>query len=306
MSRTVAYVCPYVPAELVLACGLTPRKVVCGAHAAALPPAEGLCPYVRTFCGGILADPPAAAIFTTLCDQMRRGWELLYGDLAGAARHAQHGKAAPPTFLLNVPKTTSPAAGQFFRSELERLLEFLSQAAGRRPSNAEIAAACRQGIAKGTGCAARTNHQDGIPLALVGGPLMAEDADLRDMLARCDGTIALDATDSGELVLPGPMDPAALAANPLAELARVYFAIPHPARRPDEAFHRRLREEISARGIRGIIFRRYVWCDTWHAQLGYLREQLGLPVLDLDVGDQPGESARARTRLEAFLEVLRG
>jgi benzoyl-CoA reductase/2-hydroxyglutaryl-CoA dehydratase subunit BcrC/BadD/HgdB len=49
---------------------------------------------------------------------------------------------------------------------------------------------------------------------------------------------------------------------------------------------------------------RYIWCDLWHAQLPVIRERLGLPVLDLDLGDEADSRDRIMTRIGAFMEML--
>ena len=54
------------------------------------------------------------------------------------------------------------------------------------------------------------------------------------------------------------------------------------------------------------LFRRYVWCDLWHAELQRMKEWSPVPVLEIDVGcGDHGAWSRLRGRIEAFLEVLR-
>ena len=62
-----------------------------------------------------------------------------------------------------------------------------------------------------------------------------------------------------------------------------------------------------ARGIRGLLVRRFTWCDLWHAEIGRLREETGLPVVELHEDAEVGRGARARdaTRIEALIEALR-
>ncbi|NUQ63883.1 MAG: 2-hydroxyacyl-CoA dehydratase [Pirellulales bacterium] len=148
----------------------------------------------------------------------------------------------------------------------------------------------------------------GIPLALLGGPLLADDHGILDTIESLGGRIVLDATESGERTLPGPLDEARLAQDPLDALVDAYFgSIPDVFRRPNTAMYDWLGRELPSRGVRGIVFRRYLWCDLWHAELQSLREASPVPVLDLDAaGDEQSSANRTLARLEAFLEMLSG
>ncbi len=146
----------------------------------------------------------------------------------------------------------------------------------------------------------------GVPLALVGGPLLAGDERFLGLVARAGGHIILDASEGGERTLPAPIDRNRLAADPLDELVRVYFdTIPDVFRRPNTRLHDWLADQLAARGVRGIVFRRYLFCDLWNAELHRLRQESGLPVLAIDVNTgEESETARTLGRIEAFLEML--
>ncbi len=149
--------------------------------------------------------------------------------------------------------------------------------------------------------------QTGLPLALVGGPLMAEDRSFLEMLEEAGGRIVLDASEGGERTLPATVDGRRLREDPLEELVRIYFdSIPDVFRRPNVRLYQWLGEHLKAHAARGIILRRYLFCDLWHAESHRLRQWSDVPVLDIDVtaGDQ-GESRRILGRIEAFLEMLR-
>ncbi len=148
---------------------------------------------------------------------------------------------------------------------------------------------------------------DGIPLALLGGPLLAGDEALLIAVARAGGRIVLDGSEGGERTLPAPIDRKRLAADPLDALVRAYFdTIPDVFRRPNTQLYEWLGKHLPACGVRGILFRRNLFCDLWHAELHRLRAWSGLPVLELDAaaGDE-GETNRAVGRIEAFLETVR-
>jgi len=147
----------------------------------------------------------------------------------------------------------------------------------------------------------------GVPLALVGGPLLEKDYEMFAMVERAGGRVVLDATEGGERTLPAPFDPACLRRNPLQELVDAYFGtIPAIFRRPNDRFYEWLGEQLAARAVRGLILRRYVGCDLWHAEFHRLRQWSPVPVLELDAaGDEPSDMGRTVGRLEAFVEMLR-
>jgi len=147
---------------------------------------------------------------------------------------------------------------------------------------------------------------DGIPLALIGGPLLAEDAPFLEAIEKAGGRIVVDASEGGERTLPAPADRCHLKDDPLDELVRIYFdTIPDVFRRPNTLLHEWLGVHLSAHSVRGIILRRYAFCDLWHAELYRLRKWSDVPVLEIDAAAEEGESSRALGRVEAFLEMFR-
>jgi benzoyl-CoA reductase/2-hydroxyglutaryl-CoA dehydratase subunit BcrC/BadD/HgdB len=113
----------------------------------------------------------------------------------------------------------------------------------------------------------------------------------------------MDGSGSGERTWPAKFDRRRLREKPLLTLAEAYFgAISDAFRRPNSELYRWLEIELSKRGVKGIIYRRHVWCDTWNAELGRLRDWTELPVLDLEV---ESSGLRNETRIQAFLEALR-
>ncbi len=288
---------------------------------------EGICPFVRTFVNEALTNQQACGIImTTLCDQMRRGFDIVRrGDL--------------PAFLMNVPNTWQNAGVQkLYLEELNRLSRFLIGLGGKVPSNGDLAEimfeydsarsfiqaekrylSSRQyseAIAKfnqdGKSDIEKriTDKQllkDGIPLAIIGGPLLREDLCLFDVVESCGGLIVLDATETGERGMCAQFDRRRLCEDPLMELANAYFgSIPDASRRPNNQLYDWFERELVCRKVRGIIYRRLLWCDIWHAELYRLKQRIDLPVLDIDVSDK-GEalSARIIQRIQAFVEMLR-
>lgn len=323
--RTIVYSSPFVPAEWIAAHGLRPRRIMPRSTGGASPVAVGVCAYARAFMREVLSDPLiSAVVVTTTCDQMRRGAELI------AREHAV------PVFLMNVPSTwTTATARTLYSDELERLGRFMCSLGGRQPSKDQLAAVMMDYDCKRSAVRAANGylnprhhseviaafHRDGapapkagysgssagtVPLAVVGGPLVQDDFWLFEAVEQAGGCVVLDASETGERTMPMPFDRRAVMDDPLMELARAYFlGIPDAFRRPNSSIYKWLKRELRVRGVRGILFRRYVWCDIWHAELRRLEEWAGIPVADLD-GDDDDEGTRNRltTRVQALLEVL--
>jgi len=266
---------------------------------------------------------------TTLCDQMRRGFDVLIR------------RCNVPSFLMNVPSTWQNLVAQnLYADELKRLGRFLVRLGGESPTLDSLAEvmleyeAARQAIRASRAYLSARQYAEAIaalgqegpslggkienrkskieiaprvPLAIIGGPLMRPDFDIYDVVEQSGGRIVLDATETGERGMCGPFDRRRVREDPLAELANAYFGgIRDASRRPNSELYGWLAHELAARAVRGIIFRRYVWCDTWHAELQQMKESTELPVLDIDVaGDAETERQRWQNRIRAFLETLK-
>jgi benzoyl-CoA reductase/2-hydroxyglutaryl-CoA dehydratase subunit BcrC/BadD/HgdB len=180
---------------------------------------------------------------------------------------------------------------------------------------ARAIAAVRGHLAESTppGCGQETTAEfsapdrGDLPLALVGGPMSPGDYELLTAVEGAGARFVLDATEGGERTLPAAVDVDRLNADPREELVRVYFdCIPDVFQRPNDRLFAWLREQVAKRRVRGILVRRYIWCDHWHGEVQRLREELSVPVLEWDdTGNDPRARASAVGRMEAFLEMLR-
>ena len=324
--KTIIYTCPYVPAEWIAAHGLRPSRII---PDAAGPPgrAEGVCPFVQGFINEVMADKKAGGVvITTVCDQMRRAYDIL-----------AH-RCDIPLFLMNVPNTWQNVGVQkLYIDELKRLGRFLIGLGGKSPSDntlarimldydtartsilgaggylparlyAEIIAAFgRDGPGETlNNITALESQIEGVPLAILGGPLMRQDFDIYDIVAQAGGHIALDAAETGQRGMCAPFDRRGLRDKPLLELAGAYFCgIQDASRRPNSGLYKWLKCRLADTEARGIIFHRYLWCDMWHAELQRLKDWTDLPVLDIDTaGNNQTAKQRTTNRIRAFLETL--
>ncbi|MHB0997662.1 MAG: 2-hydroxyacyl-CoA dehydratase [Armatimonadota bacterium] len=321
----IIYSCPFVPAEWIAAHGFSPSRIVPRSHPDTdlLDNAPGICPFARAFANTAASIDASAVVVTTACDQMRRGYDFIE-RIAGK-----------PTFLMNVPNTwESPSSQKLYASELERLGRFLVRLGGTSPSWDKLTAIMREydvnrsRLRRSYGSMPPRRFSEliadfnrdpstimasdgnvyipqGIPLALVGGPLMREHFEIFDNVEDA-GYIALDATETGERTIPPPYDRRRMTDEPFELMVDSYFGgIPDAARRPNSLLYQWLRKEIDARGIKGVIFLRYVWCDIWHAEAQRMKDWLGLPFFDLDITEDANDNSRRLTRLQAFMEMLK-
>jgi benzoyl-CoA reductase/2-hydroxyglutaryl-CoA dehydratase subunit BcrC/BadD/HgdB len=298
--RRILYSSPFVPAEWLEAHGFEPVRLLpeAGLSSDIL---QGTCPFAADFVRSAMQDGAAAGIvFASTCDQMRRTAELLTR------------RRRTPIFLMNVPATWQGAAARdLYAAEQHRLARFLVEQGGCWPSPETLVKqmrrhdASRQALRAGPPDIA-SSASGIVRLALVGSPLRRQDSWIRDLLRELGGYVALDATETGERTLPAAFDPQRLEADPVEELVRAYFdTIPDAFRRPDTHLHDYLRRQIADRHVQGLVLVRPLWCDHWHAQRERLKQCTGLPLIQIDLGDQDYELQRTRTRLETLVSILR-
>lgn len=297
--KTILYTSPYVPPEWIAAHGLEPVRLIpdqVGLAGGPVKPLEGTCPFMRLFTNAANATPGISGIvLTTSCDQMRHAKDILERETTKAS------------FLMNVPAVwQTPASDALYRSELSRLGRFLESVGGQAPSKARLVetldrydqARVRQTLL------APPSGPPGLPVALLGGALTRADLEIYSLVAGYGGQIVLDGTEGGDRTSPGRFDPQRLQDDPLGELVSAYIGfIPDVFRRPNSEVFTWLQREVTARGVRGVIVARQVWCDQWHAEIQRLRASLDVPLLDLDLDGEPC-GARTRIRIQAFMESL--
>jgi hypothetical protein len=126
----VFYTSSWVPPEWIKAHGLDPRGVWLAKDFACepLPLAAGVCAFANAVVRLAERQAGSAVIFTSHCDQLRRGFDTV----AGAA--------APRVFLFNLPVTwQTPVAERIFADELRRLGRFLVGLGGHAPAPGDVA-----------------------------------------------------------------------------------------------------------------------------------------------------------------------
>lgn len=321
----ILYSCPFVPMEWIAAHGLHPARILPGeAGANTSPYSQGTCSFLAGILDEIERDGDfSGAVFTTVCDQMRRAPECL------------HRAKSDRSFLLNVPSTwKTDASRNLYISELQRLGRFLVRSGGASPTSEVLARVMLEYDGKRTSLLSLRDKLDprrftealanfhgsgdveieaeyigykrsGTPIALLGGPLTRSALSLFEVISMAGGHVALDGTETGERTLPRPFLRDKLEEDPLQEMADAYFGhIPDTSRRPSDDLYGWIDREVEARAIQGVILVRHLWCDNWHGEVGRLREHLEVPLLEIDLGGAE-PVVRNRTRVQAFMEILR-
>lgn len=332
--KTVAYSCPFVPPEWIAAHGLRPTLLVpesLGVDAAAGPTA-GVCSFARAAAhAAMMQDGIDAYVATSICDQRRRATEL-------AARRSDK-----PVFMMHVPAACRTTGSRdLYLAELRRLGQFLVHLGGRAPARDELvwqmstysrARATLAHMAEGRsarevalsfwklGEDGPTAEQSppwvlqhdrpqaspaGVPILLLGGPLMRDGLALLDVLEQSGARVAVNATENGPASIAAPFRPMRSKRSPLGELARAYYDhIAHPFSRPNVRLYEWLAGALASSRARGILFVRYVWCDLWHAELARLKQWSPVPVVDVDLAaGEDAAGARLKGRVQALMEML--
>ena len=315
---------PWVPAEIVRAHGHQPRGIWLATHLRAPAVPEGVCAFAQSALSLAESHPGAALVFTTACDQMRR------------AADAAVAQPATRIFLFNLPATwQSPAARKLYHAECARLGQFLSSLEPSNPIAEDLSrvmldqenrrAALRQFVQRHPARSAAealarffsegivptsvpTNagpERQGIPLALIGGPLLPSQWSLFDDIESAGGRVVLNATEPGERCLPPPCPIPSPGQPPLQTLADHYFDHAVDAfHRPNTRLYDWLGARLHERQVRGLVLWVHVGCDLWRAEAASLKDAFQLPVLILDAHVERTGGLRDTNRLDAFLESL--
>ncbi|MHC4552141.1 MAG: 2-hydroxyacyl-CoA dehydratase [Planctomycetota bacterium] len=286
--KSVYYTCPFVPEELIVACGGRPRRCVPALENGALSQTEGMCTFTEAWLGTLLNKAAAGedfvAVFTTSCDQMRRAYDLFDPPFNR------------PAFLLHVPTTETAVCLSYYEQQLERLKRFLCSVTETEfdthripPAQPATPVDCQPGI---------------INIAITGGPVCESIlGQLQDILSQSRAQIVFDLSENAMTARWNPADSQS-PPETVADIAKAYFELPAIWKRPNHPFYRQLTEQAAAHRTDGIILFRHVFCDLWHSAAYEIKNNLPQPVLEIDLDGKPTLSESAVSRIQAFLEML--
>jgi benzoyl-CoA reductase/2-hydroxyglutaryl-CoA dehydratase subunit BcrC/BadD/HgdB len=279
MKHVLTY-CPYVPEPWVKThgCELVRLKPSGKAVHDSVACVEGLCPYAQAWVSDVLqSDPAQAIVMTTCCDQMRRAFELV------------EQVANVPCFLMNLPKVWQrESAFASYQEELRRLGRFLD----RLPDN-ECAVTPSFKEKKTS-----VPRHDSVPLALVGSHGLEQDERLKALIEQLGGCITLDTTE--------PTLPVQTPGETFDAMSRAYWeTLNDVSQRPNTRLYERLGSLMGQTRVAGVIVRRYLWCDLWHAEVARIKAWSNVPVLDIEISSPTQmDQHRLATRIQAFMEMI--
>lgn len=337
----VAYTSFFVPPEWIAAHGFRPVRVIpdgpsdagCGVCV------EGMCPYAQAIAYDLGRLGAGAVVFAPSCDQGRRLVEWVEERAKNVRAFLLHvprvsgNPAARQYFRAEIERLgrwlvriggnepdggqLSAVMGRFDRARMRLREAAAARRAGLNDMTARDWSEALMRLHRGgepnsiCGFASATfNGRGSIEtvrprIAVLGGPLFAADLRLLDWIEDAGATVALDGSESGERTLPAAFDPVRQREDPVGELVRAYFDEScDVSRKPNDRLFGWVRQVVTENGISGIILRHHVWCDQWLAEVPRLAEATGVPLLVVD--SARGDDNRTRTRVEAFVEMLRG
>ncbi len=341
-NRPIGWFCTYTPEEIIIAAGLSGRRILGRAGETARADASlhpNLCAYVRACYSAALEDDfgeLAGIIGVDSCDAMRRLYDVWRTNLSPGFSH-----------ILSLPHESTPEAAEFFMFELKRLVESLGEHFGRKISAEDL----RRGIEtlnetrsalQGLSRLRRENSSiSGKRFFEILREAMTRPKDevnpwLRGLLEKAEGSVGsgegIDIMLSGGVLddvwVMGAIEEAggrvvaddmccgsryyetltSTEEEPLRAIARRYL-FKAPCARMSETKERtdRLMRLIDESGARGLIYYCVKFCDPhtldWVAVNRELQSR-GIPSLRCETDYSISGRERMRTRIEAFLEML--
>lgn len=141
------------------------------------------------------------------------------------------------------------------------------------------------------------------PRVILAGSIITEEE--RNLIALIEeqADIVADVVCTGVRFFAGNIE---LNENPFQSLASFYFnRIPCSYRRPNDLLYDKMKQLIFGRAVQGVIYKTLLYCDPWRFEANFLRQTLRLPVLEIEGDYSLTNREQLRTRIEAFMEVLK-
>lgn len=304
MRKKVIYTSSHIPPEWIEAHGLEAIHIVPEfTNSQPIEEAEGLCAFMRAFYNSLAKHNPIGVITTSVCDQMRRGYDL-YRELS-----------TTPIFLFNQPALWQRTSHiKLYVEELRKMSTFLQSIGGTVPNNCTLRDTMLRWESRRAGeilslqndqySLQNVGNQPQFKVGLIGGPLISNLWQLTDQLVQRGGEAVFDLTEFSVEKAPTSYDRRELRANSFMHMAEKWFESNHSIyQRPNTRFYTKLKEKMESTKPDALILIRWIWCDFWHAETNRIEEFTKLPQLSIDVNDNDAY-ARNKTRIEAFIESL--
>lgn len=133
-----------------------------------------------------------------------------------------------------------------------------------------------------------------------------EDANILTMIEDSGGTVVSDDLCIGSRYFWDLVEPAS---DPIRALAdRYQMRVTCPCKHPSDERLERILDEVKKHRVKGVISIVQKFCDTHLFEYPYMKDVLeknDIPFLYLETEDRLGEEGQFKTRVQAFLEMLR-
>lgn len=299
MNAAVGYCSQHIPPEWIAAHGLRPVRIVPSmVENTPIEESEGLCDFMRGFFNSIETNEVDAVLSTTVCDQMRRGFDLFSSE------------RTKPVHLFNQPALWKRSSHlKLFRYELQKLTPFFKKLGGIPPTNEMLKESMLYYEKKRIDELHRRNkrvspEKHSIGIGLIGGPITKNEQKLLNKIMAKGTHILFDSTEYSCENAPIRYDRRALLESAFDHMTQQWFETNHAIyQRPNTKFYRWLQKKIRETNPRALILNRWIWCDFWSGETERIRTFSPVPVLILDSNHNEA-TERNRTRILAFLESL--
>ncbi len=318
----IAYICKYVPIEIIEAFG-TPAVII-EPHVTNFTQADTLmhpnmCSYVKAVLEEFENGDWEGMLFTTCCDSSRR----LYDTLC---------RLHPDKFFFcfDLPRKVNDFAVTLYEEQMEKLIEEYSAFSGKTFDEERLAQICADKIAMrerkqeqgqaATGIGApepESSFPGGWPdrastytadlnVCLAGARPGSE---VKQLIEDLGANIALDLTctgiareyriDAGLTEEGGSRRKALLTSYAAALLGQI------PCMRMAQVDGRAEALLAQAEGLDGILYHTVKFCDIYSYEYTRFKQTIELPIVKLETDATSQCAGQIRTRVEAFLESLR-
>jgi bzd-type benzoyl-CoA reductase N subunit len=341
----IGYFCSYTPLDVLYAAGLQPYRIIPNPGKSITSADgfidRNYCPYVRTCLGEALEGKYNfldGVVFVNSCDAMRRLYDVWRYNIGGNFVHLLDLPRTDSTEAVNYYHETLKALTSRIKAKfgVEITDTALTESINKMNSVREnlrtlyvknrdrgfpLTGAQIQTVVRASTSLPPDNFQRlllqllkelesasanrEVPRLLVTGSVM-DNPQILKLIDECGGQVVADDLCTGTRLF---WDAVQCASNPLKDIARHYLTrtpcprMKNSLKRFDHIIH--LADEFNARGI---VFYTMKFCDPFLFDVpvfkGWL-EKKGIPSLLLEGDYTPGTLGRVRTRVEAFIEMLR-
>lgn len=307
----ILYTSKHIPPEWIEAHGFKAMRIMPQEnYKAPIETTEGSCDFMRAFFNSAYHTPHSGIIAASVCDQMRRGFDLFSG------------KTDSPLFLFNQPALWQRSSSlKLYIAELKRMSLFLQSLGGVAPSQATLKNAMIQEEAKRVEYKRRFQEQrflesyynapqeesltnNCFKIALLGGPITEGQRSTIEIIEKAGGNIVFDESESSLDTMPVLYNKRELREEPFLHMAETWFTSNHSIyQRPNTLFYQNLQEKIELHKPQGLILFRWIWCDFWHGESTRISDFVSIPTVIIDSNENDATS-RNQTRIEAFIELI--